>query len=435
MKSWKKTLAVICVGAMTLALAGCGADNTKKVSDGGKVKIEYWHVASESFGGATVKELVADFNKTHPNIEVVEKYNPDMYKGLTQNLQAAIASGKNPDVVQMGWSYLNYAAENLKYTDIPKMINEKVPADKDFLQKNYLPNVLALAQTDDGKQIGIPYSVSVPVLFYNPEVFEKAGLDPNNPPKTWAEVQKAAKQIKEKTGTMGFFMQEFADNWAQQALIESNGGKMLKKENGKTKAAFDSPEAAEAYQLLADMVKEGSGLHATNEEGFQAYLSGKLGMVCTTIGKRANFEKSAKFKVMVAPFPVFDGKPLQVPAGGNFLMVFSKDDAKQKAAWEFIKYLESPAALAKWSTGTGYLPPRKDVEQDPNGFKKMIEENKNIQAALSTMPNLVKWASFPGANGLQAEQMLIDVRDVILSGKQTAAEALHTTAEKVNSLL
>lgn len=435
MKSWKKTLAVICVGAMTLALAGCGADNTKKVSDGGKVKIEYWHVASESFGGTTVKELVADFNKTHPNIEVVEKYNPDMYKGLTQNLQAAIASGKNPDVVQMGWSYLNYAAENLKYTDIPKMINEKVPADKDFLQKNYLPNVLALAQTDDGKQIGIPYSVSVPVLFYNPEVFEKAGLDPNNPPKTWAEVQKAAKQIKEKTGTMGFFMQEFADNWAQQALIESNGGKMLKKENGKTKAAFDSPEAAEAYQLLADMVKDGSGLHATNEEGFQAYLSGKLGMVCTTIGKRANFEKSAKFKVMVAPFPVFDGKPLQVPAGGNFLMVFSKDDAKQKAAWEFIKYLESPAALAKWSTGTGYLPPRKDVEQDPNGFKKMIEENKNIQAALSTMPNLVKWASFPGANGLQAEQMLIDVRDVILSGKQTAAEALHTTAEKVNSLL
>lgn len=435
MKSWKKTLAVVCVGAMTLALAGCGADNSKKVSDGGKVKIEYWHVASESFGGTTVKELVADFNKTHPNIVVVEKYNPDMYKGLTQNLQAAMASGKNPDVVQMGWSYLNYAAENLKYTDIPTMINEKVPADKDFLQKNYLPNVLALAQTDDGKQIGIPYSISVPVLYYNPEVFEKAGLDPNNPPKTWAEVKNAAKQIKEKTGIMGFFMQEYADNWAQQALIESNGGKMLKKENGKTKAAFDTPEAADAYQLLADMVKDGSGLHATNEEGFQAYLSGKLGMVCTTIGKRANFEKSAKFKVMVAPFPVFDGKPLQVPAGGNFLMVFSKDDAKQKAAWEFIKYLESPAALAKWSTGTGYLPPRKDVEQDPNGFKKMIEENKNIQAALSTMPNLVKWASFPGANGLQAEQLLIDVRDVILSGKQTAAEALHTTAEKINRLL
>ena len=82
-----------------------------------------------------------------------------MYKGLTQNLQAAIASGKNPDVVQMGWSYLNYAAENLKYTDLQPMIEKQAPEDKNFLKENYLPNVLALAQTDDGKQIGIPYSI------------------------------------------------------------------------------------------------------------------------------------------------------------------------------------------------------------------------------------------------------------------------------------
>ena len=375
----KKLAALLLAAASAMVFTGCGSsDNQSKGSVDKKVQIEYWHVASESFGGATVKELVADFNAKHPNIQVVEKYNPDMYKGLTQNLQAAIASGKNPDVVQMGWSYLNYAAENLKYTDLQPMIEKQAPEDKNFLKENYLPNVLALAQTDDGKQIGIPYSISVPVLFYNPEIFTAAGLDPNNPPKTWKEVVNAAKQIKEKTGNMGFFMQEYADNWTQQAIIESNGGSMLKNEGGKVKAGFDTPEAAEAYQLLADMVKDGNGLHATNEEGFQAYLSGKLGMVCTTIGKRANFEKSAKFKV---------------------------------------------------------LPPRKGVAEDPNGFKKMIEENKNIQVALSTMPNLVKWASFPGANGLQAEQLLIDARDIILSGKETAAQALHETAEKINNLL
>lgn len=435
MNLMKKSLALLCVGALSMGLAGCGGDKAAKSADGGKVKIEYWHVASESFGGATVKELVAEFNKTHPNIEVTEKYNPDMYKGLTQNLQAAMASGKNPDVVQMGWSYLNYAADNFKYTDIPKTVEEKIPADKNFLKDNYLPNILALGKTDDGRQIGVPYSVSVPVLFYNPEIFKAAGLDPSNPPKTWKEVQAAAKQIKEKTGNMGFFMQEYADNWTQQALIESNGGTMLKKVDGKVKAGFDSPEAAAAYQVLADMVKDGSGLHATNEEGFQAYLSGKLGMVCTTIGKRANFEKSAKFNVMAAPFPTFEGKQLKVPAGGNFLMMFSTDTEKQKAAWEFIKFLESPDSLNKWSTGTGYLPPRKDVEQDSQGFKKLMEENKNVQAAMSTMPNLVPWASFPGANGLQAEQMLIDARDIILSGKQTAADALKETADKINKLL
>lgn len=433
--NFKKKIAGVLLATMCAALfAGCG-DDTKSAdtASGKKVQIEYWHVASESFGGQTVKELVKDFNEKHPDIEVVEKYNPDMYKGLTQNLQAAIASGKNPDVVQMGWSFLNYAAENLKYQDINQSFESA--KDPNFLKDNFLPNVLALAQTDDGKQIGVPYSISVPVLYYNPEIFKAAGLDPANPPKTWDEVKAAAKQIKDNTGNMGFFMQEYADNWTQQAIIESNGGSMLKKENGKTLAGFDTPEAAEAYQLLADMVQEGTGLHATNEEGFQAYLSGKLGMVCTTIGKRANFEKSAKFEVMAAPFPQFEGKELKVPAGGNFLMIFSNDDAKKAAAVEFIKYLESPEALLKWSTGTGYLPPRKGVENDPNGFKKLVDTNKNVQVALSLMPNLVPWASFPGANGLQAEQLLIDARDIILSGKESAAQALHETAEKINSLM
>ena len=435
MRKWMKVAAGISIGLLTLALVGCGGSKkTAGGDDGKKVSIEYWHVAAESFGGSTVKELVKDFNAKHPNIVVTEKYNPDMYKGLTQNLQAAMASGKNPDVVQMGYSFLNYAAENLKYTDLNDLakLDSK---DKDYLKENFLPNILQLAQTENGKQIGLPYSVSVPVLFYNPDIFKAAGLDPANPPKNWAQVVAASKQIKDKTGNMGFFMQEYADNWAQQAIIESNGGHMLTKVNGKTQAGFDTPEAAQAYQLMADMVKAGNGLHATNEEGFQAYISGKVGMVCTTIGKRANFEKSAKFKVMVAPFPEFTGKRRQIPAGGNFLMCFSKDTAKQKAAWEFIKYLESAPALTKWSTGTGYLPPRKDMDKDESGFKKVIAENKNIQVALSTMPDVVKWASFPGANGLQAEQLLIDVRDIILSGKQSAADALHATAVKINKLL
>lgn len=435
MKNTKQLLALLCVGALTIVTLGCGGAPSTAQKVPGKMAIEYWHVNAESFGGPTVKQLVEQFNKENPDIEVVEKYNPDMYKGLTQNLQAAMASGNNPDVVQMGYSYLNYAGENFKYANIPDIIAKQSPEDKTYLQDNFLPNILALATTDDGKQIGLPYSVSVPVLYYNPDIFKQAGLDPNQPPRTWQEVAQAAKAIKEKTGTVGFFMQEFADNWAQQAIIESNGGQILAKKDGRTIAGFDSPEASEAYQVLANMVKSGSGLHATNEEGFQAFLSGKLGMVCTTIGKRDNFEKSAKFTVMATPFPSFEGKARKLPAGGNMLMIFSKDADKQKAAWRFVKFLESPGALATWSKGTGYLPPRKGVIEDPQGLKDFAEKNKNMQVAMSTMPEVVKWASFPGANGLQAEQALIDVRDIILSGKQSAAEALKQAASKINSML
>jgi multiple sugar transport system substrate-binding protein len=435
LKKITQLFALLCIGAFTIAALGCGSSQSTSSKTPNKVIIEYWHVNAESFGGPAVKQLVEQFNKENPDIEVVEKYNPDMYKGLTQNLQAAIASGKNPDVVQMGYSYLNYAGENFKYTAIQDIITKQSPEDNTYLQDNFLPNVLALATTDDGKQIGLPYSVSVPVLYYNPDIFTQAGLDPNRPPRTWQEVTQYAKTIKEKTGIMGFFMQEFADNWAQQALIESNGGQILAKKDGRTVAGFDTPEASAAYQVLADMVKSGDGLHATNEEGFQAFLSGKLGMVCTTIGKRDNFEKSAKFTVMATQFPSFEGKTRKLPAGGNLLMIFSQDPDKQKAAWRFVKYLESPEALALWSKGTGYLPPRKGVTEDPKGLKDFAEQNKNMQVAMSQMPEVVKWASFPGANGLQAEQALIDVRDIILSGKQSAADALKQAAAKINSML
>ncbi|MCC5463845.1 ABC transporter substrate-binding protein [Pelosinus baikalensis] len=435
MKKITQLFALLCIGAFTIAALGCGSSQNASSKTPSKVMIEYWHVNAESFGGPSVKQLVEQFNKENPDIEVVEKYNPDMYKGLTQNLQAAMASGKNPDVVQMGYSYLNYAGENLKYASIPDIITKLSPEDNTYLKDNFLPNVLSLATTDDGKQIGLPYSVSVPVLYYNPDVFKQAGLDPSQPPRTWQEVTQYAKTIKEKTGIMGFFMQEYADNWAQQALIESNGGQILAKKDGRTMAGFDTPEASEAYQVLADMVKNGHGLHATNEEAFQAFLSGKLGMVCTTIGKRDNFEKSAKFTVMATQFPSFEGKTRKLPAGGNLLMIFSQDPDKQKAAWRFVKFLESPGALALWSKGTGYLPPRKGVTEDPQGLKDFAEQNKNMQVAMSQMPEVVKWASFPGANGLQAEQALIDVRDIILSGKQSAADALKQAAAKINSLL
>jgi len=154
LKRFTKIIPFLCLSLFLIALTGCG--NTTKTSE--KVTIEYWHVNAESFGGATVKQLIETFNKENPDIEVVEKFNPDMYKGLTQNLQAAMASGKNPDVVQMGYSYLNYAGENLKYDDIQELINTQMPEDKNFIQDNFLPNIISLATTDDGKQIGVPYS-------------------------------------------------------------------------------------------------------------------------------------------------------------------------------------------------------------------------------------------------------------------------------------
>ena len=415
----------------SLFLVGCEKEE-KTIISNKPIEIEYWHVASESFGGGTIKELVKNFNEKNSDIKVIEKFNPDMYKGLTQNLQVAVAARKKPAIVQMGYSYLNYANDNFNYVTAQEIIEKYFPEDKNYLNNSFLSNILELGQVN-GKQVGIPYSISNPIMYINSDLMNEAGIDIANTPKDWETVREYSEIIKEKTGNMGLFVQEYADNWAQQALIEGNGGKILIEKDGKTIPTFASKESSEAYQYLADMVQDNIALHASNDEGFQTFLNGKLGMVITTIGKRDNFESTANFKIIGEKFPLFNGKERKLPAGGNMLMIMTDNSEEQKASWKFMKYLLEEEASEKWTKGTGYLPSA--IQNENSGIAKFLNENQLMRVANEQLTDMGKWASFSGTNALQAEQLLIDVRDVILSGEKKAEQALKEVEEKITNLI
>ncbi|WP_040292476.1 extracellular solute-binding protein [Acetonema longum] len=423
----------ICLGLVSmLLLAGCGSQNsTAPAADGKKVRIEYWHVNAETQGGKTVEQLVKDFNAQSKTVEVVARYNPDMYKGLMQNLQAEAATEKSPAVVQIGWAFLDYFSNNFRYVAPQTIIDAHFPQDKTFLQDHFLPNVMGLAKNSRSSQVGLPYSLSTPVLYINRDLLRQAGLDENGP-KTWEELIKFANTIKAKTGKYGFYMQEPADNWAQQALMESNGARMMT--NGK--ASFASDEGIRAYEAYADMVvNQKSALHISWGEGVQSFIDGNVGMLYTTIAQRANVQKGATFDAAAVSSPAWQGKAKRLPAGGCFLAITAQTEAEQKAAWEFTKFLYSVESMAAWTKGTGYVPPRKDVAEAENGLKSFLAENKMMAAATSQMDGVVSWTSFPGDAGLQAEQLLLDVRDRILSGSISAREGLTQTQTKINELL
>ena len=91
--------------------------------------------------------------------------------------------------------------------------------------------------------------------------------------------------------------------------------------------------------------------------------------------------------------------------------------------------------MAAWTIGTGYVPPRKDVSDSPEGLKSFLEENQMMKAATTQMDAVVKWTSFPGDAGLEAEQIMIDVRDEILKGDVSARDGLTKAQEEINALL
>jgi multiple sugar transport system substrate-binding protein len=415
--------------------AGTAASGESTGTSGNKTVIEYWHCNAETQGGNTVEELVKKFNESNDHIEVVARYNPDMYKGLMQNLQAEEAAGNTPALVQIGWAFVDYFSNNFNYTSPQDAIDKFDKDDPNFLTDNFLPNILDLAVNSDGKQVGIPYSLSNPVLYINPDLLKEAGIDDPNLT-TWDQVYEAAEAVKSKTGKYGLYVQEPADFWAQQALIESNGGQLLThNSDGSYEATFASPEGIEAMQRNADAVADGSALHISWEEGAQSFVDGNCAMLYTTIARRAYVQENAKFNAISVKSPVYGDKPRKVPAGGCFLAITAQDDDQIAAAWEFEKYLYSIESMAAWTIGTGYVPPRKDVADAENGLKSFLAENAMMTPALEQMSDVVKWTAWPGDAGLTAEQALLDMRDQILGGQETAEAGMKAAQDQINAVL
>ncbi|MCL6575152.1 ABC transporter substrate-binding protein [Kyrpidia sp.] len=418
-------IAAVILAAAT-ALAGCGGTSSAPAGGGGQpVTIEYYHVNSDSFGGPTVRELVQKFNQTHKDVQVVDRFQPDMYAGLMQNLQSAIAAGKPPAVSQISYSHLDYAAGNFPHVAIADLFKN----DPTFLS-DFPSNILDLGKVK-GKVEGIPYSISNPVIYYNADLFKKAGLDPANPPKTWDEVRTMGKTVKDKTGAWAVFIRN-EDNWSTQALIESNGGHIV---NPDGTLGLTDPPAVQAIQMWGDMVNKDKIMpNVTYQEAQQAFLSGKLAMYIATVAELASLKKQATFDLRTALYPTFGDKPRKVPAGGNVLMVFAKDPAQQKAAMEFIQFLESPDNLKTWSLGTGYLPSRlaaggQDVTQ------ALLQAQPLMKPAVEQLKEAVPWKNIPGPNSLQGEKILLDARMSVLAGKNDAQSALQSAKDRITPLL
>lgn len=426
---------------MTAALAGlgilaplnaCSSDSGSSAAGSvadGKVKIEYWHTNPESRGGKTVDAQVAAFNKQSKNVEVVTRYN-DGYDGLMKNLQADAAAGKTPDLVQVSYSNIEYFPTTFPYTPADEVA--KLAGKDSFITDNFADNIIKLGSNNEGKLVGFPYAVSDPILYYNKDVLDSAGI--SQAPETWEELQEAAKTITEKTGKPSFYLQE-SDTWALQGLLNCNGGQMLEWKGNKATATLDDAANVKAMQLYADMVlKDKTALHMSNDEGLKAIDAGEVAMYASSCANLAGIEGAAQFTVGTAKFPVFEGKQRELPAGGCVLAVMAQDDSKKKAVMEFISYLFQDENIADWVKGTGYVAHTKTAP-DSEAMKKVLADDPLREAASSQVDNIVPWTAWPGDSAQQVQQLISDMRDQVLGGTKEPAAALQDANDKINELL
>jgi multiple sugar transport system substrate-binding protein len=394
--------------------------------------LEYWHVNTETFGGPTNKALFARFEELNPGLTVRDRYHANSYGGLMENLQTALAAGNPPDVAQIGYLYLDYAADTFPIAPIDDLVAEYGPAD--FLA-GFPEHVLDLGRID-GTLVGMPFSVSNPVTYFNGDLFREAGLDPDDPPTDWAGWRDAARAITDATGKPGITLEFYAGgNWLTQALIGSNGGRLLHCVDGARRAAFATPEAVAAIQVWADLVADGTSLWAPGDLSEPAFLAGETAAFIGSIASRDSFQTQATFDLRATGFPRFGDRDPQLPVGGNALFVFAQDPARRRAAWEFITFMESPASLTLWTEGTGYIPPRDGLADNPEFLGDFLRANPIQAVGVAQTPYVVPWTAFPGANGLQAANTLSDAVEEAVIGERAVADALDAAAPEVDALI
>lgn len=419
----RKFAAVVVAAVMAFALAvGAQAQET--------ITIEYWNINNQGFGGPTVDKLIEQFEAANPGVQVEPRVQ-ESYPALVQNLETQLAAGNPPALVQVGWPYLDYVYNNLPFIPVEALVEKWGGAEH---LEQFPQNIRELTKLGD-QTVGLAYSLSNPVMYYNADMFVKAGLDPDNPPTTWEGWLEIAPALSEANGGIPVFNFGYgADNWILQAFVESNGGRMLVCKDGEYRSGLDTPEAAAGLQAWADVVQAGLSLNAGYNDATPAFWSGETVTYGYSIAGRGGIQAQAKFDLRATVWPQFGDNPVRIPGGGNLLVVFATDDAQQQAAWNFVQHLTSVDGLSEWTRGLGYVPLYEAVLEQP-AYAEFIAQNPIQQVGNSQLSKMVRWTSHPGPNGLAAGDAAFRATQATLSGEKSAADALAAAAAEINGLI
>lgn len=266
------------------------------------------------------------------------------------------AAGTPVGMAYVGSRTLKEFAQNELIVPVPMTDEEK---------KSYYPNIVDTVTFND-TQWGVPVAFSTKALYWNKDLFKQAGLDPETPPKTWAEEIADAKAIKEKTGIAGYGLPaKTFDNTMHQFMhwVYTNNGKVIDGD----KIVMDSPEVLAALQAYKDIMPysvEGATAYEQNEIR-AIFLDGKVGMIQAGSGAAARL-KDTKINWGVAPLPLGpSAKGEGTLLITDSLAVFKGTGVEEKAA-EFAKYITSPGPQGEYELqgGAGLTPLRPSAKVD-----------------------------------------------------------------------
>jgi multiple sugar transport system substrate-binding protein len=389
------------------------------------------HYPMPGFFKDVMDTISKKFMEENPDIKIQFANPSATYEEGIQTIMRQAGTAEMPDVTFIGLNRLRMLNER----DIPVDLSPLVAKEADMAAQGFSENILKLAQVK-GKQVGLAFATSNPIMYYNADLVRAAGGNPDVPPKTWDEVIALGGKIKALgDGNEGIDFRWQGDDWMFSALLFGAGGTMLN--DDETKVTFNGPEGQKAVEVLDRMVKEGGLPVLTKQAGEQAFVAGKIGFAFQTTGALRNTIKNVgtKFDLRTAHIPLIDPVNGKLPTGGNAVVILTKEADKQAAAWCFAKFAAGPYGASVVVPGTGYVPNNELAAASPDYLGTFYKENPLFRAGLEQMPLMTPWYAFPGSNGVKVTQTIVENLSRVVEQSATPQEALDDAGADVGDLL
>lgn len=369
------------------------------------------------------------FMDMRPDIKVVLDPPVLNYDDLIQQTLRQGITKQMPDVSHQGLNQIRPLATR----KIAVPLDDFIAGDQAWRTIG-IPDSMSSLAYYLGKTYGLPFGISIPVLFYNADLVKQAGGDPNSLPTNWDGIIELGKKIDALgAGISGFYVEYANKGWSFQTLVGSLGGRIMSEDERKIE--FDGPAGLQTLRLLQRFGREGQPAFGT-EQARQAFRAGTLGIIFTSSSGLSGFQQSAagKFELKVGQFPI-SSTNAKLPAGGNGIVMLTEDSKKQKAAWEYIKFAVGPVGQNVMVQTTSYAPVNIAAIKDPDGLGKFYEKHREYEIANQCLPLMTVWYSFPGENNSKIVKIIDDYCHVVVSQRLDPAIALSNLRKEVEALL
>ncbi len=380
-----------------------------------------------------VDGMIADFERQNPEIDVnaiyAGNYNDARVKAL-----AALQSGQPAQLSVM----FSIDVHELRDLDAIVPFDEVVEtaAERQWLQSFY-PALMENGAVD-GTTWGIPFQRSTIVMYYNKEAFREAGLDPEQPPKSWDElaemgqklVKKDADGQVERWGAM--IPSTGYPYWMFGALAKQNGAVLMNSAGNET--YFNQPEMVEALSYWRDLSRKYHVMpEGTIEWGTlrQNFLEQKTAIMWHSTGNLTAVKNNAKFDFGVAMLPAHKnfGSPT---GGGNFYLFKKASPEERKAALQLVQFMTSPEQAAKWSIATGYMGVS-PAAYDTAALKQYVQSFPPAAVARDQLKYAT--AELATHQSGRVRKLLDDAIQAVLNGQAEPQAALDTAQKQAQRIL